>query len=208
LHEISISETIDLKDTLKVEHLLGPQSTASISHTTDVLVVSMQQEMYKDALYFFGEAKRNHMAGGDPFTTWRNLRAAVLFTFASIEACINQFIDSHIDKNKGNMPQKKVDHWTEKDHYVSISEKLNEGVELYGGARLDKDISLWQDFEDLKKLRDALVHYKVANRLFYDTEELINRIEKGTRTASNAIRKIYLAHADNKAYPLVFDTIP
>lgn len=209
LHAVSLSETpISVKDTVKTEHLLGPHSRATISHTTDALVVSMQQEMYKDALHFFTEAKKNHATGGDPFATWRNLRAAVLFTFAAIEACINQFIDTHINKNRGLMPQKEIDHWTKKDGHVTISEKLNQGVELYGGTRLDQDAALWQDFKDLKNLRNDLVHYKAENRLFYNTEEFINRIEKGIRTASAIIKRIYLAHPENKAYPPVFDTLP
>jgi len=168
----------------------------------------MQQEVYKDALHFFREARKNHTENGDPFVTWRNLRATILFSFAAIESCINQFIDEHIDKNKGTLVPKDVDYWTEKSGFVSINRKLNEGILLFGGKRLDSDTALWQEYTELKNLRDGLVHYKVANRLFYNTDELLRRAEKGIRTASAVIKKAYLAHPANTAYPKGFDELP
>jgi hypothetical protein len=168
----------------------------------------MQQEMYKDGLHFYREAQKNHRASGDPFVTWRNLRATVLFSFAAIESCINQFIDEYIDRNKGTLVQKDVDYWTEKSGFVSINKKLNEGVLLFGGKRLDADTALWQGYTELKDLRDALVHYKVANRLFYNTDELLRRAESGIKTTSAIIKKIYLAHPANTSFPEAFNELP
>jgi hypothetical protein len=164
--------------------------------------------MYKDALHFFREARTNHAKkDADPFMTWRNLRAAILFTFAAIESCINQFVDDHVEANKARMTQSEIDHWT-KDRRVQIDEKLKEGVELFGGIRLSRDKVLWQDFMEFKDVRNDLVHYKAANRLFYNTDELLRRTEKGIRTASSVIKKIYLAHPAHTAYPPTFDELP
>jgi len=182
-----------------------------LAFRADMILVSMQQGMYTGALYFFGEAKNNHAVKGDPFVTWRNLFAAVFFSFAAIEACINQIIGEHVDRNKRQMSQDEIDRWTEKCRYVSIEGKLKEGVELYGGkgTRLSKDAVLWGDFLNLKRLRNELVHYKVAYRLYRKTDELMERTEKGIRTTSAIIKKIYLAHPDNQGrYPSVFDSIP
>lgn len=126
----------------------------------------MQQEMYKDALYFYFEARASEAKTGEPFEIWRNLRAAILFSFAAIEACINQFIDTHVEKNRGSMTPEQVSFWTNKGHrHPSIATKLKEGVELFGGtgSRLDSDAVLWQEFKKLKKLRNDLVHYKVGS---------------------------------------------
>jgi hypothetical protein len=206
------SDQLTLIDHLSVEHRLGPHSTEIVAHSrsvgADVVVVHMPQEMYKDALHFFREARSNHFANGDPFMTWRNLRATILFSFAAIESCINQFIDEHIDKNKTTLLQKDVDYWTEKSGFVSINRKLNEGILLFGEKRLDSDTALWQEYKELKNLRDGLVHYKIANRLFYNTDELLTRAEKGIRTTSAVITKIYLAHPANTAYPNGFDELP
>jgi hypothetical protein len=214
-HVLTVSETMTIKESIKLEKRLGPQSTDVVAHTTshstDILIVSMQQEMYQDSLHFYEEAKKAHaVAQENPFETWRNIRAAILFTFAAIESCVNQFIDTHVNQSLSTMSQKESDFWTEKSGYVSIIRKLNEGVELFGGKgkRLDSDTSLWKDFKELKELRDDLVHYKAEDRLFYDTNELLQRTEKGIRTSSAVIRKIYLTHPQNKAYPPVFDNNP
>jgi len=182
----------------------------SVSYTvhSSFTIVSMQEEMYKDALYFFERAKTNDAAKGDTFVTWRNLRAAILFSFAAIEACINQFIDEHVNRNKGHMSQSVVDYWSERKGHVSIEDKLKQGVELYGGTRLSRARKLWTDFRELKDLRDGLVHHKVRKKLYYNTKELFKRTEKGIRTASDVIKYIYLAHPGNRAYPRVYDSVP
>jgi len=168
----------------------------------------MQQEMYNDALHFFREGRKNHTEIGDPFVTWRNLRATVLFSFAAIESCINQFIDAYVDQNRTKISQKKAEYWTEKGRPVWINEKLNKGVALFGGIPLGQDTVLWKDFNELKDLRNNLIHYKVSNRLFYNTDELLKQAEKGIRTASVVIKKIYLAHPANASYPSGFDELP
>jgi hypothetical protein len=208
-----LDQGLSSSDHLSIEHRLGPHSTKTVTHTSSITgsatIVSMQQEMYKDALYFYSEARTKHAKkDADPFVTRRNLRAAILFSFAAIESCINQFIDSYVESNKASMPQEKIDRWTEKDRLVWINEKLNEGVELFGRTRLDKDTGLWQDFRELKDLRNDLVHYKVANRVFYNTDELLKRVEKGIRTASAVIKKIHLSHPANVAFPKIFDELP
>ena len=212
-YSIAIKEKLSFSEHLGVEHRLGPHSTETVTHSrsvgVDAFVVHMPQEMYKDALFFFREARANHAnKESDPFMTWRDLRATILFSFAAIESCINQFIDAFIDRKRGTLAQKVVDHWTEKLHFVGISKKLNEGVVLFGGKRLDADSTLWQEYTELKNLRDGLVHYKAAYRLFYDTDELLRRAENGIRTASAIIKKIYLAHPANTAYPKTFDELP
>lgn len=106
------------------------------------------------------------------------------------------------------MAKSKFDYWTEKSDYLSIKKKLNDGVKLYGGSPLALDVPLWDDYKELQDLRDDLVHFKVASRIFYNTPDLMNRVEKGIRTASAVIKKIYLAHPLNTAYPPIFDTTP
>jgi len=68
-------------------------------------------------------------------------------------------------------------------------------------------IGLVTYFEDLKDLRDSLVHYKVESGVFYDSDNLIEKIGNGIRTTGAVIKKIYLAHPQNTAYPFVFDEI-
>lgn len=213
LASLDLSVKASFSNGLSTEQRLGPQSTQPVTysrtHGADAIVVSMQQEMYKDALQFFRDARNNHVKkDADPFVTWRNLRAAILFAFAAIESCINQFIDSYLDKNRPQMSQKEIDRWTEERGPVFIKAKLTQGVELYGGTSLDKDTVFWQEFENLRSLRNDLLHYKVANRLFYNTDELLKKVEKGIRTTSAVIKRIYLAHPANTAYPKLFDEMP
>jgi hypothetical protein len=188
---------------LATEHRLGPHSVQPVGGSVGAVVVSMQQEMYKDAIHFFREAR----TATDPFVVWRNIRAAILFSFAAIESCINQFIDAHIEQHKANLPPQKID-WTEKKHFVSIKKKLTGGIELFGGKALDADKDLWQRYKELENLRNGLVHFKVANRLFYNTAELMERTENGIRTAGDVIKAIYLAHPASQAYPKTFDELP
>ena len=204
---------LPFSDHVSTEQRVGPQSiepvTHSHSHGADMFIVSMQQEMYKDALHFFHEARTNHAKkDADPFITWRNLRAAILFTFAAIESCINQFIDTHVEKNKARMSQKDIERWTEAKRPIFITTKLTEGVELYGRTSLKKDTALWADFEEFRNLRNDLVHYKVADRRPYATDEYLKKTEKGIHTASAVLKKICLADPANTAYPKAFDELP
>jgi hypothetical protein len=211
VHVVGIEAKL-LLGRLGLEHRLGVHNTEAISHThgatVDAFVVSMQQEMYKDAIHFIHEARRHHaIPKHDPFTVWRNIRAAILFSFAAIESCINQFIDEFIERNRAKMSITEIDHWT--NDYLSIKRKLNEGIKLFSGKRLDDtDKSLWSSFEDLKLLRDGLVHYKTKNRVPYNTDELLKRTEDGIKTASDVIKKIYMADPANKTYPEIFDKLP
>ena len=81
-------------------------------------------------------------------------------------------------------------------------------VELFWGKRLDKGAVLWQDYTELKDLRDGLVHYKVANRLFYNMEELLKKSEKGIRTVSAVIKNTYREHHQYTGYLATFDGLP
>jgi len=87
-------------------------------------------------------------------------------------------------------------------------DKLKKGVELCGGTRLSRKNALWKKFLELKALRDGLVHYKTSRRLYYNTNELLKRTEKGIHTAGVVIKELYLGHPKNVSYPHVFDTIP
>ena len=171
-------------------------------------IVSMQQEMYQDAVYFFRNAETSVGASGDPFMILRDLRAGILFSFAAVESCINQFIDEHVERNMKIMSQIQIDYWTEKRGYVSIEDKLKKGVELYGGTRLSHNHKLWKDFQKFKELRNGLVHFKVKNRVYYQTIELLERTRESIRTAGSIIKEIYLQHPNNVSYPKVFDKIP
>jgi len=132
--------------------------------TVDTILVSMQQEMYKDAIHFINEARRHQqMPAPDPFAVLRNIRAAILFSFASIESSIYQYINEYLKQNRTKMSQGKFDRWAETYRYLSISDKVNEGIELLGGKRLESDKSLWGSFQEFKLLRDGLVHYTVEN---------------------------------------------
>lgn len=168
----------------------------------------MAQETYRDATYFFREGKKSHDQKTGPFVTWRDLRAAIIFSLTAIEACVNQFIDSYVDKNRTELKETDIDYWTEKDDYVGVRKKLNDGVKFYGGASIQEDTALWSDFEDLLSLRDGIFHMKMPDSIFTDTDKLVKKTEKGVVTASAVIKKLYLGHPSKPTCPPVFDTTP
>lgn len=53
---------IGIKDSVVVEQRLGPQSakptSSSVSYNMSMIVVSMQQEMFQDAIHFFAKPRR------------------------------------------------------------------------------------------------------------------------------------------------------
>jgi hypothetical protein len=99
------------------------------------------------------------------FLARRDLRAAVFFCFAAIEACINQFIHEHVGRNQYRMNQHDIDKWTEKNGYLSIETKLKEGIKLFGGTPFACDSKLWGGFLALKELRDGLTHFRPSSIL-------------------------------------------
>jgi len=178
-------------------------------------IVSMQQETYRDALYFHSEAKKTMAAKEDnPFIMWRFFRAVILFSFSAIEATINQFISGHIDSHRNELSQKEIDKWTEEEKYMSIEKKLRKGIRLFGTDHFDENSQLWQDFLELKRWRNALVHFKDFGKTktsiaYRPPEACLSEAEKAIRTASMMVRKLYVAHPDNKgAYPSTFDEMP
>ena len=160
----------------------------------DALIVDMHQEMYKDALHFLGQARENRAANGDAFQTWRNLRAALFFSFAAVESCINGFIDS-VAKAK-----------TKK--FSTIEKKLIFGVQLYGGTSLKNDGLLWKDFKEFMRLRDGLVHFTPDKYPKYYSDEFFQGTEKAIRTSNAVIRKLYQNHPEKTGHPETFDKLP
>ena len=178
-------------------------------------LVSMQQEMYKDALYFFGEAKKIISSKEhDLFSAWRFLRAVIMFSFAAIEACINQFIRGYVDSHRNTLGPKEIGKWTERRRYLSITEKLLEGTRLFSQDHFDKNSHLWHDFLELKAWRDALVRFKdfgatKKSIAYQKPEQFLSAAEKAIKTAREVIKKIYLANSENKgSYPSTFDELP
>ncbi len=171
-------------------------------------IIRMYEEMYKDSLFFFEEAEKEDFNQRDNLLIWRNLRAAILLSFSAIEACINQFIDEYIEKNQHKMEQKDIDKWTEKDKHVSIRDKLKDGIELYGGARLSKNHELWKEFKEFQRLRDGLVHYKGKDTTYYLTQKLFDKTRIGIKTTSSIIKEIYSQHPSRSSYPKTFNKIP
>jgi len=195
--------------------MTGDAQSGAVYLKASATLVSMQQEMYKDALFFLSEAKNCIATKQDiPFGIWRFFRAVILFSFAATEATINHFISAHIDRHRNELPQAEIDKWTEKKKYMSMTNKLREGIQWFGNDRFDERSQLWRDFLELKEWRDALVHFRDFGRAntsiaYLSPEESLKTAEKAIRTASMMIKKIYVAHPDNRAtYPSTFDEMP
>jgi len=169
-------------------------------------LVSMQQEMYKDALYFLGEAKKS-MADRDqnPFPVWRALRAVILFSFTAIEACINQFLEEHLRANPRESTQ------INRLMKAPIEKKLLKGIRLYSTEQFEKHSLQWRDFLELKKWRNALVHFKTSNKsiAYRDPDQFLTAAEKAIKAAREIIIRLYRAHPANRnAYPPTFNELP
>ncbi len=170
----------------------------------------MQQEMYDDALYFCKEAERYSKDEKEVFVTWRNLRAAIIFSYAAVEACINQCIEEAAREmlKKGSISKKCADRWMEKERHVPIVKKLNEGMVLFGSRPLIEDSQTWNEFLFLRDLRNDLVHFKAEARSTFYNEGLLSKTKRGVKAAGAVIRKIHLSHPGNEKYPPVFDKFP
>lgn len=95
-----------------------------------------------------------------------DLSAAVLFSFAAIEALVNHTIDqlpegtTYVDSRKRTRSKAEMVRW------LSIEEKLRGAVLLFTKAEpLDKGREPWQSFVRLKDIRDDLVHAKRGEHL-------------------------------------------
>jgi hypothetical protein len=93
-----------------------------------------------------------------------DLSAAVLFSFAAIEALANHTIDqledgtTYVDNRGREQDKEGMVRW------LAIEEKLRGPVLLFTkAAPLDKGREPWQSFKRLKDLRDDLVHAKRRN---------------------------------------------
>jgi hypothetical protein len=117
------------------------------------------------AAYFCRKAGEIEKANlGKPFggfyddIAW-NVTAAILFVVAALEADANEiFIDAHMylpeyDKELLDMVREMVERKT-------ILEKYETALFLRQKKRFDKSVSVYQDADNLVRLRNALVHFK------------------------------------------------
>lgn len=207
---LKLEDAFSLSDYVRLLDFLGVLSAETTRHDksfgVDALLVNMQQEMYRDALFFFREARR-YEKQREPFQAWRSLRAAVLFSFAAVEACINQFIHEYVGQNRHTLGTAEIDYWTEKSRKVSLDEKLKKGITFIGRTSFAGDCNLWSSFQALENLRDGLVHYKPGQGPYYESE-FFQEAEKGIRTAGDVIKRIYLSLPGSTSYPNTFDETP
>jgi hypothetical protein len=93
-----------------------------------------------------------------------DLSAAVLFSFAAIEALANHTIDQLEDGTTYTDSRGREQDKAGMVRWLSIEEKLRGAVPLFTkAAPLDKGREPWQSFKRLKDLRDDLVHAKERN---------------------------------------------
>lgn len=161
-------------------------------------IVDLKQEWLNDALHFYDEAMKLKKEKGDLLETLRYLRASIIFSFASIETTVNQYLLDYIEKNRNDICSCCIDKWTEQEGYVRIEEKLTKGVKHWRrGKPLLTQTKYWVHFKQLKRTRDDLVHPKHYDKGRYDVEKLAKTAKNGLNAASGIMKEIKLSYLAN-----------
>jgi hypothetical protein len=171
---------------------------ASKSPEITLRVVHLPSEMFNDVLYFKEAAESLPTDPNHDFERWRYLRAAIIFSFITIESYINEFIKSSLEKKKLSPSAKKF----LENSRRSTSEKLTLGVELITGKEFDIASSEYNNFERLQKTRNKLIHFK-GEREIYTRDITIPRVEEAIETVRGLIKKIH--ELDDTPYPQFID---
>jgi hypothetical protein len=103
---------------------------------------------------------RDHAAAIDCIS---ELTAAVLFSFAALEAFANHTIDQLDEGATLEVERRGEKVSVQRDDMIramSISEKLDLAVPLFTGRPSVKGTSEWRGFVELRRLRDGIVHMK------------------------------------------------
>lgn len=153
-------------------------------------LVHFPAEMFNDAMYFLEEAKKLSASSSNDWLRWRYLRASVIYSFASLEAYVNSFIEGFIAE-KLKLP-KVANDFVNKER-LGIPTKLELIIPLIIGKEFDKTKPEWADLQAIKKIRKRLVHYAGDTEIYNDSDLLgvnIPNAEKGITMVRDMVKQL------------------
>ena len=100
------------------------------------------------------------------FDFYEQFAAHVVFAFTALESFANEAIpDGHTyTTTKGKKGQKVTYDRDGIERHVSLSEKLAQVLPAALGVKSPKGLHIWQDYTTLRKVRDRIIHLKMADR--------------------------------------------
>jgi len=137
-------------------------------------IVSMHQEMLNDAKWYLEQAEQEAKKDPSSFSLWREVRATVMFSVASIESFINALAHDFVQQNntldqtikdyltESRTRYKKGTPETEPNVFIPLEEKLIGWTKVLTGNEFPHADTLWENFKKVLDFRNDLLHFKVG----------------------------------------------
>ncbi len=150
-------------------------------------LVGFINNLFVDSKFFLIESKKqiHNMELSSRYT-----KASMLFAWAAFEGWINKTsLDFSITMKRltvherAFLTEKRIElkngvfQLTNSIKYESNQEKLEFLLSSIAKTKLNKSTKHWQDFQEIKKLRDSLVHPKLGSETSFNIEKAEKTIE-------------------------------
>lgn len=159
-----------------------------------VRIVNMGEEMFNDALYFVEQAR---MSTANPYSLWRNCRAAILYFCMSAESDLSKLIVLSLKRHSElNAEQEDILDFLINSSRVSgaIPEKLKTIKKKYKYLCKINGVNktnLPTEYEKLTSLRNMITHYSFSQNESVYSQTILEDTERALPIIQDFIAHIW-----------------
>jgi hypothetical protein len=190
--------------------LMIPNTTALFLNLSHICYLQAEQLVNKCVL----NKRVGHLPDSDVFEFYEQMMASIVFAYTSLESFVNEELPDdyiHIVENKNN---RCTEHYNKEqiERYLSLDTKLRDVLPAVLQIQSPKGTKIWQDFNELKNIRDRIIHIKTSDRNFggYDDKSIWNVIlsKPLIKTYDTAKNMMYYFLKPKNKTPRWFDKCP
>lgn len=151
-----------------------PNTTALFLNLSHIYYLQAEQLINKCVL----NKRVGHLPDSDVFEFYEQMMASIVFAYTCLESFVNEELpDDYIYEV---VDSKCTQHYNKEqiERYLSLDTKLGDVLPVVFQVQSPKGTKIWQDFNNLKKIRDRIIHMKTSDRNFggYDDKSIWNVI--------------------------------
>lgn len=144
------------------------------------------------------------------YELFEQLISNTVFACTALEAFCNQVIPDEYIYVKKRQDKKCSESYTKDqiERFVTLDEKLSEVLPLITGSKFKKGGSLWNDYYNMRRTRDRIIHVKSSDLGVKDGdgrsiwEDLLKRRKIDCSIIAHKVMKVYKLEVDHSESPV------